>query len=174
MEKEEEVVEAINSNEDEESKEEIIDEEEESFEEDIDALKNRLKVLEEDNKKLEDAKRQLTARSKKAEALSKNINKTESNPNALDERILVSQGMDSELLDELKVLAQARGKTLLETQNDPIFIAIKAQKEVERNAEKARLGASRASGSGKEKKTFNTKGIPDNEHKQMWKDAQGI
>lgn len=148
-------------------------------EEDVETLKQKLADAEE-------AKRQLTARAKKVEAENKALKGTKAEPtppviskqpvlseDAIDERLLKSQGMSDELLEELKALAKVRGKSLLDTQSDPIFKTIKEAKEAEAKSQKAKLGASRGSGSVKKEKTFNTKGLTPEEHKQLWLESEG-
>jgi hypothetical protein len=54
--------------------------------------------------------------------------------------------MSDELLGELVALSKVRGKSLLDTQSDPIFIALKDAKDAEAKKAKANLGASKGSG----------------------------
>jgi hypothetical protein len=115
---------------------------------------------------------QVLARAKKAEALLRQKPTITNNPltdEDIEAKILKSQGLNDELLNELKALSKIRGKSLIETQNDPLFIAIKEQKEAEVKSQKARLGASKGSGSVKKEKDFNSPGLSDTEHKEMWK-----
>jgi len=120
---------------------------------------------------------QVLARAKKAEALLKNKPKESINnvlsEETIEEKILLSQGLSSELIDELKALSKVRGKSLLATTTDPIFVAIKEAKEKEVKEQKARLGASKGSGSVKKEKSFTTPGLTPEEHKEMWKSSQG-
>lgn len=148
---------------------------EEQPNEDVEALK---KQLEEAN----EAKRQLTARAKKAEEEAKKYKpkeesqqRTDVNQNTLSKEeteliVLAGQGLtDPELVNELKALAKVRGKSLIETTNDPIFVALKTAKEEEAKKESARLGAGKGSGTVKKKKDFNTPGLSTEEHKALWK-----
>jgi len=121
---------------------------------------------------------QVLARAKKAEdALKKarpqeNItNKTNSvSSEEVEIKILKVQGMSEDLINELKAVAVARGKSLIDSINDPIFVAIKNDKEQQAKAQKARLGASKGSSPVKKEKTINTPFISDEEHKQLWKE----
>lgn len=88
----------------------------------------------------------------------------------VDVKILISQGMDPNLVTDLKALAKARGKSVMETKNDPVFIAMKNQKEVETKAQKAKLGASQGSGGVRKEKSINTPGLSDTDHKAMWRE----
>lgn len=100
------------------------------------------------------------------------INNTSLSEEQIEEKILLSQGMDSELIDELKTLAKVRKTGLIQAQNDPIFIAIKKQKDDDEKAKKAKLGASRGSGTVKKEKTTVSPGLTDAEHKELWLSQQ--
>ena len=80
--------------------------------------------------------------------------------------------MSTELIDELAAVAKVRGKGILETENDPIFVELKKSKEAEVKNQKSTLGASRASGSVKAKKTFNSEDLTPEEHKELWRQAR--
>src|SRR3990167_9113427 len=144
-------------------------------EETVESLKAQ---LEEKNLQLArevEARRQLTARAKGAEAKAKVIvpvvpHVTNEIDNELIERtVLKSQGMSDEILGELVALSKVRGKSLLDTQSDPIFIALKESREAEAKSAKAKLGASKGSGSVKVQKNFNTPDLSEAEHKEMWR-----
>lgn len=121
---------------------------------------------------------QVLARAKKAEeALKKatpatNITKSSSvSSEEIDAKILkVQKGYSDDLINELKAVAKARGTTILNADNDPIFQAIKSEHEGRAKAEKAKLGASRGSGSVKREKSFDSPDLTDEEHRQLWKD----
>jgi hypothetical protein len=120
---------------------------------------------------------QVLARAKKAENALK-AQKPSSFNNALSKEdaealILASQGLSVELIGELKTLAKLRGKSLIETQGDPIFVAIKEKFDSDAKQEKAKLPASRGSGQMKKEKTINDSGLSDEEHKEIWKRSQG-
>lgn len=89
----------------------------------------------------------------------------------IEETILKAQGLTDELLTEMKALAHIRNKSLLEIQNDPIILAMKAEKDREMKERQAKLGASRSSRTNVEpKKSFNTPGLSKEEHKALWKE----
>lgn len=124
---------------------------------------------------------QVLARAKKAEA---ELKKTKSAPtktadttsaplseDVVDSRILKSQGMADELLSELKTIAKLRGKTMMECTEDPIFLALKENHEKE--AKKVKLPAGRGSAPVKKAKDFSAKGLTPEEHKALWREAQG-
>lgn len=124
---------------------------------------------------------QVLARAKKAEAEAKaakaKSTPTFTNPTASNEQIeitvLKANGMSQDLIDELRTIAKVRGKSLLDSQNDPIFIAIKAQKESESKAQQAKLGASRGSGQVRQDKTLQTPGLTEAEHRELWNKSRG-
>jgi hypothetical protein len=122
---------------------------------------------------------QVLARAKKAEdALKKakpaeNITKSNSvSSEEVEVKILKVQGMSDDLINELRAVAVARGKGMIDSLNDPIFVAIKNEKEQQIKAQKARLGASKGSAPVKKEKVINTPFISDDEHKQLWKEAR--
>ena len=65
-----------------------------------------------------------------------------------------------------------RGKSLLDTVSDPLFIALKESKEADAKSAKAKLGVSRGSGTVKTEKSFDTPGLSEEEHKELWKNRQ--
>lgn len=121
---------------------------------------------------------QVLARAKKAEeALKKaapatNITKSSSvSSEEIDAKILkVQKGYSDDLINELKAVAKARGTTILNADSDPIFLAIKSEHDTRTKAEKAKLGASKGSGSVKREKSFDSPDLTDEEHRQLWKD----
>jgi len=127
--------------------------------------------------------KQVLARAKRAEAEAKALkpkqsNATQSINNTLSEesidiKILKSQGMDDELLKELTDLSKLRKKSPLEMQSDPLFLAIKKQREDEAKSEKSKLGASRGSGQVKKEKSLSSPGLTDAEHKALWRERNG-
>jgi hypothetical protein len=146
-------------------------------EETVESLKEKLA-------KEQEARRQLTARAKAAEdklkasapAPVKVVPPTLNNGidlATMEKTILKSQGMSDDLLEELVALSKVRGKGLLDTQSDPIFIALKEAKESEAKKAKANLGSSKGSGTVKKEKSFDTPGLSEEEHKEMWKQSQG-
>jgi len=109
--------------------------EEAPVEETVESLKAQLAEKDALLAKEAEARRQLTARAKAAEAVKPPAVKPQLS-NGIDEamiesKILKSQGMSDELLNELVALSKVRGKSLLDTQSDPLFIALKESKEAE-------------------------------------------
>ncbi len=92
---------------------------------------------------------------------------TASSPQAIEEVVLLSQGMPEDLMKELKVVAQVRGVSLLKAQADPIFVAVKEKFEQTEKHEAASLPASRGAGAPKVKKDYLTVGLSREEHKKM-------
>ena len=118
--------------------------------------------------------RQLTARAKKAEAhKQRNDLQTPDAPVSenVDERILISQGIPSELLTQLKKVAKFNEVDLITAQSDPLYVAMKEKYEQELRDKQANLGASRGSGPGKPVKGFTTPGLKAEDHKALWQKA---
>lgn len=122
---------------------------------------------------------QVLARAKKAEeALKKqpkvNITNKQNSLSSeeVDKKILKSQGMSDDLIKELEAVANARGKSIFDAVNDPIFIAIKNEREQTVKAQKAKLGASKGSGTFKKGADLTSPGLSDSEHKELWKEAR--
>ena len=154
----------------------ILDNEESIGDDTIESLKAKLAEKDVQLLKEAEARRQLTARAKTAEAKAP-VKKENSQFNNLDDtaverKILKSQGMSEELLDELVALSTVRGKSLLDTVSDPLFIALKESKEADAKSAKAKLGVSRGSGTVKTEKSFDTPGLSEEEHKELWKNRQ--
>jgi hypothetical protein len=85
----------------------------------------------------------------------------------VDERILKHDGMSDDLLKELKGIAQLRGVSLIDAQNDFLFVAAKEKFEKDAKVQQAQLGASRGSGMVKPKPSFITPNLSRDEHKEM-------
>ena len=129
--------------------------------------------------------RQAVARAKKAEAELKALKgepkeaKAPQVTNGLDDdtverKILKSQGVSEELLDELSALAKVRGKSLLDTLDDPIYLKIKESKEEEAKEKKAKLPSSKGAGTVKSKKDTTTSNLTEEEHKALWRESMGL
>lgn len=131
------------------------------------------------------AKQQILARAKKAEAELKQFkekpvekvteNQTINNnltADEIDARVLRLQGMSEGTLETLKKVATATGKSIIDAQQDEIFIAIKEKAEREQREANAKLGTSKGSGSVKKTKDFNSQGLSDTEHKELWRASQ--
>lgn len=82
--------------------------------------------------------------------------------------VLASQGINAELLNEMKVLAKLRGKSIIEMKDDPIILAMKEVKEKEEKARLAKLPASKGSGNVRQEKNFSTP-LSKEEHRELWK-----
>ena len=130
--------------------------------------------------------KQAVARAKKAEAELKALKgepkkeaKAPQITNGLDDesverKILKSQGLKDDLIDELSALAKVRGKSLLDTLEDPIYLKIKEQKEEEAKEKKAKLPASKGSGTVKSKRDTTSPDLSEEEHKALWKESAGL
>ncbi len=92
-----------------------------------------------------------------------------SQPNSVEEAVLLANGMNEELLEKLKKVAQVEGiSSLIKAQTNPIFVAVKEKFEKEEKAKGASLPASRGSGSVKAKKDFNSPDLTAAEHKKLY------
>lgn len=164
-----EVLEATNSNEELELDNELEDTE------DVEALKEQIE-------KQRIANQQILARAKKAEAENKTLKgkpaeATQISNNLSSEDVEVSilkaQKVSEDEIAYLKKLAKVNGTSIIDAQNDEIYLGWKAKKEADEKSEKAKLGASRGSGSVKKEKTINSPGLSDEEHKALWKEQNG-
>jgi hypothetical protein len=170
----EQVVEATSSNEEQELEINL----DETSSDDVETLKSNLA-------KEQTAKNQILARAKKAEAelkalkgegnatASQNINNSPISDEAIEIKILKAQGMAPDLIEQLQKISKVTGKSIIDAQSDPYFQSIKKDKEDEVKSAKAKLGASRGSGSVKQEKSFNTPGLTDAEFKQLYKEKFG-
>jgi len=118
------------------------------------------------------AEAELKSRKEKEKAEAPPLNNNTLSADDVDVKILQSQGMSDDLIKELQALAKVRGTSILATQLDPIFVAIKETKEAEEKNAKASLGASKGSGQNKPKKGPQTPGLSQEEHKELWQEAQ--
>lgn len=149
----------------------IIPDEELDFEledtEDVELLKEQLA-------KKDTFARQAVARAKKAEDENRLLKKPKAAPvtqpasSNVEETVLLANGMDEELLEQLKAVAQVRKVSLIKAQADPIFVAIKEKFEKDSKEKTATLPASRSSGALKPKKDFKSAGLTEAEHKEMF------
>lgn len=129
--------------------------------------------------------RQALARAKKAEAELKTLKGSKlaeatqlNNQNNLtaedvEVRILKAQGIPQEEIDYLKKLAKVNDTSIIEAQSDELFKSFQTKRKEQEKSEQAKLGASRGSGGVKKEKTFNSQGLSEEEHKALWKQAQG-
>lgn len=91
----------------------------------------------------------------------------------VEETVLLANGMDEELLTQLKKVASINGTSLIKAQNDPIFVAVKEKFEKDKKRENASLPATRGSGSAKVQKGLDTPGLSRDEHKKLALEALG-
>jgi hypothetical protein len=127
--------------------------------------------------------RQALARAKKAEAMLKAKPQPSQNtikPSApslskeeVDTRILMAQGMTEDRISYLKKLAKVNGTSMIEAQTDPLFKSYTDQLDSEAKAKKAKLGASKGSGTVRPEKTITSQGLSDADHKELWKQQTG-
>ena len=87
----------------------------------------------------------------------------------VDERVLKAQGMPDELLEKLKKVAALEGVSLIDAQNNDLFVAAKEKFEKEAKSKAASLGASRGSAKVQPKKDFTAVGLTKEEHMAMIK-----
>ena len=73
----------------------------------------------------------------------------------------------------MKKLAKVNDTSIIEAQSDELFATFQAKRKEKEKSEQAKLGASRGSGTKSKEKTFNSPGLTDAEHKQLWREAQG-
>lgn len=116
--------------------------------------------------------------------LAKKINKPQTEPKeqpdktneaqylTREEGILIAQGLDDEAINKLKSISKGEEISLLKARESDLFQAWNDKREADRKAEKAKLGASKGSGSTPTKKTFKP-GMTPEEHKAAWKEKMG-
>lgn len=97
--------------------------------------------------------------------------KPQATPANVEEVVLLANGMDETLMEQLKKVAAINNSSLLKAQNDPIFVAVKEKFEREKKSSNASLGASRGSGSAKVKKDLSTPGLTREEHMKLAQEA---
>lgn len=130
------------------------------------------------------ANQQILARAKKAEAENKSLKGAKSDQSTqttinnlssedIEVTILKAQKVSEDEITYLKKLAKLNGTSIIEAQSDEIFTAFKAKKEATEKSERAKLGASRGSGSIKKEKEINTPGLTDQDHKDLWRQRNG-
>ncbi len=96
---------------------------------------------------------------------------TQATPANVEEVVLLANGMDETLMEQLKKVAAINNTSLLKAQNDPIFVAVKEKFEREKKSSNASLGASRGSGSVKAQKSLSTPGLTREEHMKLAQEA---
>lgn len=166
------------SEQDNEVLETIISNEEENFEEEIETSDDDIQAQLEAERI---AKQQILARAKKAEAELKQLKEARSSQNTnstlktedIEVTILKAQGIPQDEIDYLKKLAHLNGTSIIDAQSDDIYKSFKSKKDETMKAEKARLGASRGSGSVRKEKSINSPGLTSEEHKALWRQQNG-
>lgn len=88
----------------------------------------------------------------------------------IEETVLRAQGVSGDELKMLKKVANINSTSLIEAQRDEFYLSWKDKKEKEEKSDKAKLGASKGSGTQAKKKDFSTPGLSDEDHKAMWKE----
>jgi hypothetical protein len=96
---------------------------------------------------------------------------TTATPSNVEEVVLLANGMDETLMEQLKKVAAINNTSLIKAQNDPIFVAVKEKFEREKKSSNASLGASRGSGQAKVQKGFSTPGLSREEHMKLAREA---
>lgn len=97
--------------------------------------------------------------------------KPQATPANVEEVVLLANGMDETLMEQLKKVAAINNTSLLKAQNDPIFVAVKEKFEREKKSSNASLGASRGSGAVKAQKSLSTPGLTREEHMKLAQEA---
>jgi len=119
------------------------------------------------NKKLFERAKKAEAELKALKGAKKPVQATASSTN-VEETVLLANGMDEELLNKLKKVAEVQGTSLIKAQNDPIFVAVKESFEKEKKQQAASMPASRGGGTVKPKKDFKSPGLSRDEHRAMF------
>lgn len=147
--------------------------------EDIQDDTDDVEVLKDQLAKKDTFARQALARAKKAEADLKKAKESQppqkkdepalsqASPTNVEETVLLANGMDEELLGELKAVATVRKTSLIKAQTDPIFVAVKEKFEKDKKSQQASMSVSRGSATVKPKKDFKTAGLSRDEHRSM-------
>lgn len=100
-------------------------------------------------------------------------NQTESKPAlSRDEAILIAQGKSVAEVEHAQRVAQVLNKPLLEAVNDPLYTTWETQTRKEAKDRAALLGTGKG-GRSSQKKTFQSKGLSDDEHRQMFQEKFG-
>ena len=103
---------------------------------------------------------------KKPEVKPKAPSPVSSQPN-VEEAVLLAQGVDESLIEELKLRAPKYGGSLIKAQKDSNYLAVKEKLEKEQKQKNASLPASRGSGGAQVQKNISTPGLSRDEHKKM-------
>ena len=92
---------------------------------------------------------------------------TPATPSNVEEVVLLANGMDETLMEQLKKVAAINNTSLIKAQNDPIFVAVKEKFEREKKSSNASLGASKGSGQAKVRKDVSSPGLSREEHMKL-------
>ena len=139
--------------------------------EDAVALKEKLDAAEK-------AKSQLTARAKRAEeelkALKAQPQVNNNNDTQLsDELKLIARGLSDEEIEQAKIIAKGKGINLTEATKDPLFLVYQGDLKTKERREKAKLGASKGSGESQEETTGLQSGSTRDDHKKAFEKLVG-
>lgn len=150
----------------EETPEDDTEEAEESSETDYKAL------YEEEKASREKAEALIVKNKKKAKA---EVPTASPAPQSADVQaeIMRVNGTSQELIDQLKTLAKTQNTDLVTAKDSPVGKAIVETYEKEQKQANASVGASKASGKVKPKKSFEQSNLSPEDHKAMWKKAVG-
>lgn len=91
-----------------------------------------------------------------------------------DDILVITTIQDKELINTAREIAKLKGVSLAEAAESTMFKLAKAEREEQVKQEKVQMEASRGSGNRGKKKTFQSKGLTPQEHKQMWKEKMGL
>jgi hypothetical protein len=89
---------------------------------------------------------------------------------AVDAKILESQGFSDEEIDRARKVAKVEDVSLIKATRDEMFTSWKASQDAKKKAEKAQLRGSKGSGLNKPQKTTN---LSKEEHKALWNEKMG-
>ena len=89
-----------------------------------------------------------------------------------DEGILFSKGFEEAEVEHAQKVATLQGVKLTEAIKDPLFTTWKTNRDAEAKKQQAQLGTSKGARTTV-KKTIDTPGLSDEEHKEMFKELTG-
>lgn len=91
-----------------------------------------------------------------------------------DDILVITTIQDKELINTARDIARLKGISLSEAANTTMFKLAKAEREEQTRQEKVQMEASRGSGNRGKKKTFQTRGLSKEDHKQLWRQKAGL
>lgn len=126
----------------------------------------------------EKAKSQILARAKKAEQELKDLKakpqvNTNNDSQLSDELKLIARGLSDEEIEQAKVIGKGKGISPLEAIKDPLFTLYQGDLKEKKRKEDAKLGASRGSGETQEEVTGLQSGSTREEHEKAFKKLVG-